>query len=79
MVLLRIDDVAKKGLIAEVQANWAASVGKDNLEKMLADSMDRARRSFAALREPTESRQALKKQLDKIEQEMSKEKKQQLG
>jgi hypothetical protein len=74
--LLRSDDVAKKGLIAEVQAAWAASTGRDGVDRMFAESVDEAERSFASLREPTESQQALKKQLVKIEQEMSKEQEQ---
>ena len=69
--LLRSDDIAKEGRIAEVQANWVASVGADGVNRMFAGSIDRARRSFASLREPTEFQKALKKQLDKIEQEMS--------
>jgi len=64
--LLSTDDIAKKGLIAEVQANWVASIGKDNLDTMLADSLNQAMRSFALLPKPTESQQALKKHLDKI-------------
>jgi len=64
--LLNTNDIAKKGLIAEVQANWVASIGKDNLDTMLADSLNQAMRSFALLPKPTESQQALKKHLDKI-------------
>lgn len=74
--LLRTNDVAKKGLIAKVQTDWVASIGKDNLETMLADSVGEARRSFAGLLEPTESQQALKKQLDEIDQEIKQAKNQ---
>ena len=69
--LLRIDDIAKKGLIAEVQANWVASIRKDNLETMFADNIDQARRSFISLPKPTEYQQTLKKHLDKIVQEIN--------
>jgi len=72
--LLRTDDIAKKGLIAEVQANWVASIGKANLDTMLANSVDQAKMSFAELSDPTEYLQALKRQLDKIEQEVNQEK-----
>ena len=72
--LMCIDDIAEKGLIAEVQANWVASIGKDNLDIMLAKSIDQARQSFSLLLKPTESQQALKKQLDKIDQEINQEK-----
>jgi len=65
--LLQTDDIAKKGLIAEVQAAWVASFGKDDLEKMFCDSMDVAKRSFASVADPTKSQLELKKQLDKIE------------
>jgi hypothetical protein len=64
--LMRSGDVAKKGLIAEVQADWAASVGKEPLEKMLAGAMSQARRSFTELNPPTQSERALMKRLDPI-------------
>jgi len=69
--LLRTTDVAKKGLIAKVQTDWVASIGPDDLETMLADSMEQARRSFAGLSDPSESQQALKAQLDKIDKEIN--------
>ena len=69
--LMRTDDISKKGLVAEVQANWVASIGKDKLDTMLAKSINQARISFAFLPKPTESQQALKKQLDKIDQEIN--------
>ena len=69
--LMRSEDIVKKGLIAEVQAHWVASIGKDNLDTMLADSLNQAMRSFALLPKPTESQQALKKHLDKIVQEIN--------
>lgn len=71
--LLRTTDVAKKGLIAKVQTDWVASIGKDDLETMLAAGMGEARRSFAGLLEPTESQQALKAQLDQIGEEIKQE------
>lgn len=74
--LLRTTDVAKKGLIAKVQTDWVASIGKDDLEKMLAAGMGEARRSFGGILEPTESQQALKKQLDKLEKEINQAKSQ---
>ena len=73
--LLGARDVAKKGLIAKVQVDWVASIGKGSVDRILADSMDKAGCHFASLREPTKSQQALKKQLDKIAQEISKAKK----
>ena len=69
--LLRTDDIAKKGLIAEAQADWVASIGKDNLETMLTKSINQAMRSFASLHEPTKSQQSLKKILDRIVQEIN--------
>jgi hypothetical protein len=72
--LVRSVDIAKKGLIAEIQANWVASIGKDNLNKMLDRSLDQAIRSFASLTKPTEYQQTLKKQLDKIVQDANLEK-----
>ena len=74
--LLRTTDVAKKGLIPKVQTDWVASIGKDDLEKMLADSMGEAKRFFEDLPEPTESQQALKKQLDKLDKEINQTKSQ---
>ena len=74
--LLRTTDVAKKGLIAKVQTDWVASIGKNNLEKMLAAGMAQARRSFGGILEATESQQALKKQLDKIDKEINQAKSQ---
>ena len=68
-------DIAKKGLIAQVQTYWVASIGKDKLEKMLAEGIGVSRRSFAGILEPTESQQALKKQLDKIGKEINQAKK----
>ena len=67
--LLRTDEVAKKGLMAEVQANWVAPIGKTGLDKMLAQSINHAKSCFVELPAPTESQQALMKQLDKINQE----------
>lgn len=69
--LLRVNDIAEKGLIVEVQANWLASIGKDNLNIMFTDSFNKAGSCFAELIEPTESQQALKKNLDKIVQEIN--------
>jgi len=69
--LLRTTDVAKKGLTAKVQTDWVASIGKDDLEKMLAAGMGEARRSFGGIPEPTEFQQALKKQLDKLDKEIN--------
>jgi hypothetical protein len=74
--LLRTTDVAKKGLIAKVQTDWLASIGKDDLEKMLAAGMGEARRSFGGIPEPTEFQQALKKQLDKLDKEINQAKSQ---
>jgi len=65
--LVHTNDIARKGLIAEIQANWVASISKDNLETMLADSMNQARRFFIELSEQTESQKALKEQLEEIE------------
>jgi hypothetical protein len=69
--LLRVNDIAKKGLIAEVQVDWVASVGKDDVDKMFADSMDQAGCCFANLSESTESQHALKKHLEKIAKEIN--------
>jgi len=69
--LVRTVDIAKKGLIAQVQTDWVASIGKDNLGKMLAEGIGEARQSFAELSEPTKSQQALKNQLDKIDKEIN--------
>ena len=74
--LLRTEDIAKKGRIAEVQADWVASIGRGYLETMLADSMDQAGRCFTKLPDPAESHQRLKKQLDRIVQEMNQRKSQ---
>lgn len=74
--LLRTTDVAKKGLIAKVQTDWVASIGKDDLEKMLAAGMGETRRSFGGIPEPTEPQQALKKQLDKLDKEINQTKSQ---
>ena len=49
-----------------------ASIGKNDLEIILADSMEKAGRSFAGLPDPTESQQALKAQLDKIVENIKK-------
>jgi hypothetical protein len=68
--LMSSDDVAKKGLIAKVQINWVESVGKDKLNKMFTDSLNQTKMSFISLPKPTESQQDLRKQLDKIEQEI---------
>jgi len=43
---------------------------------MLADSMGEARRSFGGIPETTESQQALKKQLDKLDKEINQTKSQ---
>jgi hypothetical protein len=67
--LLRNEDIAQKGLIAEIQANWVASIGQDKLDSMLTDSFDQASQLFKSLSNPTESQQDLRKQLDKIEKE----------
>jgi hypothetical protein len=74
--LMSTEDVAKKGLLAQVQANWVAHVGKEKLETMLGKGTERARQSFASVADPTESQKALKEQLNKIEQEISDQKKQ---
>ena len=50
--LVSTDDIAKKGLIAEVQANWVASIGKNDLDRMLANSIDKAGQSFISLPKP---------------------------
>ena len=71
--LLRSEDIDKKGLKAEVQANWVVPIGKHNLDEMLDKSKDQASQSFAELSEPTESQQALKAQLDKIDIEIRQE------
>ncbi len=74
--LLRNPD-AMKGLVAKVQADWVSSSnGTDNLDKLTADSVGQAQQSFANLPEPTESQQALKKQLDKIDKEINQAKSQ---
>jgi hypothetical protein len=65
--LVHTNDIARKGLVAEIQANWVASISKDNLVTMLADSMNQARRFFIELSEPTELQKALKEQLEEIE------------
>jgi len=67
-------DVSEKGLIPKVQADWAAPIGKDGLDKMFADATANARRSFAKLSAPTGSQQALKARLDKIDKESDKAK-----
>jgi len=69
--LLRSEDVAKKGLVPKVQTDWVASIGRDGVDRMLAESMAQARCQFASLREPTKSQQALKAQLDKIQKELN--------
>jgi hypothetical protein len=74
--LVRTVDIAKKGLIAQVQTDWLASIGKDNLEKMLAEGIGEARLSFAELPEPTKSQQALKAHLDKLDREIKQAKNQ---
>jgi hypothetical protein len=66
--LLRSNDIAKKGLIAEIQANWVASIGKDKLDSMLANRFDQANQLLKSLTNPTQAQKTLKKQLDKIEQ-----------
>ena len=70
--LLRTKDIAKKGLIAKVQTDWVESIGKEKLEKKLVESIAQAVQSFLALPDPTESQQALKAQLDKIDKEIKK-------
>jgi hypothetical protein len=77
--LLYSDDITKKGLIAEVQSNWVVSIGKDRLGIMFNDSLNQAKHCFAELLGPTESLQALKKNLDKIEQEIIQTNKEQQG
>jgi hypothetical protein len=68
--LLQDDDLAKKGLVARVQADWVASIGMDNLKLILTNGISQASRFFAELPAPTESQQVLKQQLDKIDQEV---------
>ncbi len=77
--LLQADDLAKKGLVAKVQADWVASIGIDNLKTMLTNGIAQAKRFFAELPAPTESQQALKRQLDKIAQEVKGEENQKSG
>ena len=72
--LLETDDIAKKGLIAEVQAAWVSSFGKEKLDTMLSNGITQSKRSFASVADPMESQNALREQLSKIEQEISKEK-----
>jgi len=74
--LPRADDIAKKGRIAEVQSDWITPIGKKNLDKMLAESTNRAKNFFASVADPTESQKVLNTQLTKIEQEIRQEKKQ---
>jgi hypothetical protein len=66
--LLRSNDIVKKGLIAEIQANWVASIGTDKLDSMLANRFDQANQLLKSLTNPTQAQKTLKKQLDKIEQ-----------
>jgi hypothetical protein len=78
--LVRAGDVAKtKGLLAQVQANWVVDLGLDKLDKMLAKGTDRASQSFASVDDPTESQKVLKEQLNKIEQEVSSQRKEKTG
>ena len=74
--LVRTVDIAKKGLIAQVQTDWVASIVKDDLYTMFKDSMEQAKKSFSELPEPTKSQQALKAQLDKINHEINQAKNQ---
>ena len=66
--LLQTEDIAKKGLMAEVQADWVTPIGKAGLDEMLAQGINQAKSRFAELFAPTESQQAVVKQLDEIDQ-----------
>jgi hypothetical protein len=72
--LVHCDNITNKGFMAEIQANWVVSIGKDNLDTMLTVSIDQARRFFAELSDPTDYQQALKKQINKIDKEINQEK-----
>lgn len=71
--LLHADDIGEKGLAAKVESDWVAPIGKDGLDRMLADSMDQAKQYFTGLPAPTEPHLALRRQLDKIGQEVKDE------
>lgn len=68
--LLQASDLAEKGLSAKVESDWVASIGINNLKTILTNSISQASRFFAELPAPTEPQQALKQQLDKIDQEV---------